>query len=464
MAASTRALFVSFLAVVAAFIGSTIWAQQVARRIDEDALLISRAAAPGIEVMSGLRAELRALELEVLRAADTGEGARVNDSRIRIDALMARALALPSDARESRLLGRLQAEMRALDVAAERALEQARAGHVQTAHETLGAQVRPRGDAAADLARQLVEYDAQLAAEAARRIESARARANRFAYQLDALSALLALVAAGLALRAVRQVQRVQDEHRAEVERKAEELEQFAGRVAHDVLSPLGAVSLSLGLAQQSATSTVKDALARGQQSLGRVRRIVDGLLEFARAGARPEAGARAEVQPTVTGLEQEIRPFAVKHGAALRIEPPPACSVACSQGVLLSLLSNLMTNAIKHLGDSTRREVELRVKRQRGRVLFEVEDSGPGIPASLGERIFEPYVRGPKAGTPGIGLGLATVKRLVESHGGSVGVRAAPRAGALFWFELEESALPEEILPPPGESERARGIVATSA
>src|SRR5438105_5569308 len=347
MAASTRALFVSFLAVVAAFIGSTIWAQQVARRIDEDALLISRAAAPGIEVMSGLRAELRALELEVLRAADTGEGARVNDSRIRIDALMARALALPSDARESRLLGRLQAEMRALDVAAERALEQARAGHVQTAHETLGAQVRPRGDAAADLARQLVEYDAQLAAEAARRIESARARANRFAYQLDALSALLALVAAGLALRAVRQVQRVQDEHRAEVERKAEELEQFAGRVAHDVLSPLGAVSLSLGLAQQSATSTVKDALARGQQSLGRVRRIVDGLLEFARAGARPEAGARAEVQPTVTGLEQEIRPFAVKHGAALRIEPPPACSVACSQGVLLSLLSNLMTNAI---------------------------------------------------------------------------------------------------------------------
>ena len=130
--------------------------------------------------------------------------------------------------------------------------------------------MRPRGDAAADLARQLVEYDAQLAAEAARRIESARARANRFAYQLDALSALLALVAAGLALRAVRQVQRVQDEHRAEVERKAEELEQFAGRVAHDVLSPLGAVSLSLGLAQQSATSTVKDALARGQQSLGR--------------------------------------------------------------------------------------------------------------------------------------------------------------------------------------------------
>src|SRR5205085_8918585 len=172
-----------------------------------------------------------------------------------------------------------------------------------------------------------------------------------------------------------------------------------------------------------------------------RVRRIVDGLLEFARAGARPEAGARADVRAVTAGILEELAPFASQRHAMLRSEEVPECAVACSPGVLLSLLGNLLRNALKYLGSSETREVMLRVRSRRGRVLFEVEDTGPGIPPSLGARIFEPYIRGPNTGAPGIGLGLATVKRLVESHGGSLGVRAGARGGALFWFELDEAA-----------------------
>jgi signal transduction histidine kinase len=107
---------------------------------------------------------------------------------------------------------------------------------------------------------------------------------------------------------------------------------------------------------------------------------------------------------------------------------------------VLLSLLGNLLRNGIKYLGRAEVREVSLRVRARRGRVIFEVEDTGPGIPAQLGHRIFEPYVRGPNTSAPGIGLGLATVKRLVDSHGGSLGIRTAARGGAIFWFELDEA------------------------
>jgi signal transduction histidine kinase len=114
--------------------------------------------------------------------------------------------------------------------------------------------------------------------------------------------------------------------------------------------------------------------------------------------------------------------------------------------GVLLSVLGNLLRNGLKYLGNAEVREVALRVRQRRGRVLFEVEDTGPGIPESLGMRIFEPYIRGPNTGAPGIGLGLATVKRLVESHGGSLGVRAGSRGGALFWVELDE-APPSELM-----------------
>jgi signal transduction histidine kinase len=437
MATSSRALLVAFLAVVAAFIAATVWAQHAARGIDVDALLISREAAPGIEALSSLRAELRSLELQAIQALDTRDDSSVSKARATVDALIGRALALPGDPYEK--------NQRAFDEAAERAMAEARAGRAHAARDTLLRKARPQGDAAVAIAQDLVDYDARVAEKAARHIEEERTRANRVAYKLDALCALLALAAALLALRVVRHVHSVQEAHRHLVEAKADELEQFAGRVAHDVLSPLTSVGLALTVAARIAPAA-HEAVASGNSALQRVRGLVDGLFEFARAGAQPDALARTEVGPVVAGLRDELQPFAAECAAVLRLEPPPRCSVPCSPGVLLSLLGNLLRNAIKYLGPAQVREVSLRVRLRRGRVLFEVEDTGPGIPASLTERIFEPYVRGSNSDVPGMGLGLATVKRLVVSHGGTVGVRAGAEGGALFWFELPEAPGVENV------------------
>ena len=449
MRTSTRALAVAFVAVVGAFIGSTVLVQRFARVIDADAVLISRDAAPGIQLISDLRTELRELQGRVTATVENGDmgPADVSESRRRLDQLLEQAVALPADPPEAVLLGRLHSAIRAFDEAAERALEQARGGYLDQAHQTVRTEVRSRGDLAAAAAHELLSYDVRAAESAAQRIEAARARGNRMAWQLDALCALLAAFAAWLTFRAMRHVHRVQQEHHALVQRKAEELEQFASRVAHDVLSPLSAVSMALGVVERNPAQS-REALEHARSGLFRVRGIVDGLFEFARAGARPEGGARAQVRAVTAGLRDELAPFASQRHATLRMEEIPDCAVACSPGVLLSLLGNLLRNGIKYLGDTEVREVSLRVKQRRGRVAFEVEDTGPGIPESLGMRIFEPYVRGPNTGAPGIGLGLATVKRLVESHGGTLGVRGGGRGGALFWFELDE-ATPSEPLGP---------------
>jgi signal transduction histidine kinase len=453
MATSTRALVVAFLAVVAAFVGSTFWVQVLAQGIDADTLRISRDAAPGVQVISDLRAELRDLEARVIRgvAGHARAGDEIAQSRKRVDDLLARALELPTSPGEAALFARLHSNIRAFDEVAERALEQARGGQLAKAQATVDADLRPAADLAGAAARELVEYNARDAEQAAQRIEAARVRGRRIAWELDIVCAALAIGAAFLTLRVVRQAHQVQAEHHRLAERKAEELEQFAGRVAHDVLSPLSAVSMALSVVERAPDRSA-EALERAKASLARVRGIVDGLLEFARAGARAEPGARSEVAAVAAGLLDELAPFAAQQAADLGVDEVADCAVACSPGVLLSVLGNLLRNAIKYLGEAPVRKVSLRVRRRRGRVLFEVEDTGPGIPPSLGSRIFEPYVRGPNTGAPGIGLGLATVKRLVESHGGTLGVHAGSRGGAVFWFELDEASAPVPHEPEAGE------------
>ena len=111
--------------------------------------------------------------------------------------------------------------------------------------------------------------------------------------------------------------------------------------------------------------------------------------------------------------------------------------NVACSGAVLTSILQNLVRNAIRYMGEPQTRRVSVRAKLLNGRLRLEVEDSGPGIPADLHTTIFEPFARGPHQTDEGVGLGLATVKRLTEAHGGTVGLQSRVGVGTIFCVEL---------------------------
>jgi signal transduction histidine kinase len=110
------------------------------------------------------------------------------------------------------------------------------------------------------------------------------------------------------------------------------------------------------------------------------------------------------------------------------------------------------MGNAAKYLADSSVRHIKVRAAEASGVVRIEVEDTGPGVPAGLEEAIFEPYVRAAGATQAGLGLGLATVRRLCTAHGGQAGVRSSPGRGSVFWITLP-SAPPADAGAP--ESER---------
>jgi signal transduction histidine kinase len=141
---------------------------------------------------------------------------------------------------------------------------------------------------------------------------------------------------------------------------------------------------------------------------------------------------------------------------AAEAQSPPTVCvqipedvEVAMDRPVLGTVLSNLVSNAFKYTREAPVRQITLRAVAAPHDVRVEVEDTGPGIPPGLQEAIFEPYRRGPGVEQPGLGLGLATVKRLVLAHGGKLGVHAGPSGGAVFWIDLPRAPASGPAEPP---------------
>ena len=434
------------ISVVVCFVLATVFSESIESAIARRADDIVGNAMPSVEMLSLARGDLRGLENELERyvsAAPASRAAMRDDIRARrrgLEESLATYASLPFFPTERELYAHIDEDRRAVDRSIDRLL------------------AAPDDDALAEIHRQTDQIDSTLqrvitfdAAQGQRlglQIEQVHGRAAVLAAFIDALSVMLAVIASVLALRQLRRAARTRAAERAARDLREHELAEqnralghFAGRVAHDVLSPLGAVQLSYDILRRAgpAEPRATRAIDRGESALRRVQRLVDGLLAFSRAGGHPEPGASTEVAPAIADVMAELGAQARQARIELTVSPIPDGAVACSDGVLISIISNLVRNAIKYMNGEDRRRIELRV----GRVgstgagwRFEVEDTGPGIPAEQQQRVFEPYVQLARGGE-GIGLGLATVERLARAHGGAVGLTSPPDGGALFWVEL---------------------------
>lgn len=449
-------IVVVFASVVMSFLAATAYAQHVQGRIDRAALEIAQNEAPSIEHLLKARAELRHIQILLHQHLSDGAGREPLDDVAEAQGLFRREIeayrALPAFTGESELRPAFDLEMRRVEASVAEAADRIRRRDLQGASAVTREEVADEADRAGELIAEMVEVNAEQARDLARSIEHVRAHAALVEGGLDGASVLLTAALAFLLVGATRRHERLLEEHGRLQEARASELEQFAGRVAHDILSPLSAVGMALALVGRDvpAEGRARAAIVRGQSSLERVRRIVDSLLDFARAGGQPARGARAEVEVVLGDVLSELGPAAAEQAIALDVAPFAPCAVACSPGILTSLLTNLLRNAVKYMGDRAERRVEVRVHERGAGVRVEIADTGPGVPPDLQRQIFEPYVRGPDSGQPGIGLGLATVKRIAENHGGRAGVISAVGEGSVFWFELPSVADPPAAGGPP--------------
>jgi signal transduction histidine kinase len=298
-----------------------------------------------------------------------------------------------------------------------------------------------QADAATGTLQRLSETAARVHAT---RILQTRQQATFIATLLGTASLAIAFVATFLVLRVLRtRAQIAQQYVRLQSERNAE-LEAFAGRVAHDLRDPLGAIAL------QVLAVTRRHQLEPGltphfnaiERQLERMNQVIEALLEFARAGAVPATDARANLTEVLNAVLAGIRPRLETIKVELTVTPVPALEIACTPGALSSVLSNLLGNAAKFVveGSELPRRIAVRVSEEPHAAHVEVEDNGPGIPVEAEQRIFEPFRRLSTTRQSGFGLGLATVKKIVEAYHGQLGVRSRPTKGSVFWFELPKA------------------------
>ena len=215
-----------------------------------------------------------------------------------------------------------------------------------------------------------------------------------------------------------------------QVARAAEQLTEGAGQVVHDLNNPLAAAAMSLEIArEQVEDGLVAQLLDRAVNSTARMKRMTANLLSFTH---RPVPG-RADVGEVLSRLLVE---FEGLPAGAVTVEgelPEVALSPPDLEVVLVALLEN----AVKFADEERDLEVSVRAEQVGDRWRVVVRDNGRGMTADDVERIFEPTVRLDRR-IPGMGLGLATVRRLVRSAGGDVGAVSTPGAGTEVWFELQ--------------------------
>ncbi|MBP0712739.1 sensor histidine kinase KdpD [Burkholderia sola] len=287
---------------------------------------------------------------------------------------------------------------------------------------------------------------------------------------LDAFAAQIAL-----ALERVHYVEIARD---ALVNMESERLRNsLLSAISHDLRTPLTTiVGFSSMLANGRAAAQAGDAAAAGRlaQREGelvdaihdealRMTGIVTNLLDMARlqAGSLQLKRQWSLLEETVGAALAACRRVLARHPAHVAL--PADLPLLQMDAVLMErLFTNLFENAAKYTPPDTSLDIGAERVTDDGHpfVCVHVDDHGPGLPVGMETRIFDKFTRGEKeSATPGIGLGLAICRAIVEAHGGKIGAlnRTAPDGrvtGARFWFTLPVDTPPAAPAVPDDESD----------
>jgi len=230
---------------------------------------------------------------------------------------------------------------------------------------------------------------------------------------------------------------------RIELERQKDEWVHFTGAIAHELKTPLTSIIAGAELLSEELQGKVPETLQKLAQNIVRSAHSLDTnldeLLDITKMRTMVEVEfAQLNIKGLIEQVTEYLKPIAERKEQSLVVDLPSFLpSVNGDARRLEQVLRNLVMNAVKFTPSGG--SISLRAKKEEGRLVVEVQDSGIGIAEEKQTELFKPYYQGEadRELFPGMGLGLALSKQIVEVHGGEIWVKSQPGKGSTFAFSL---------------------------
>ncbi|MHA1779234.1 MAG: PAS domain S-box protein [Candidatus Thorarchaeota archaeon] len=237
---------------------------------------------------------------------------------------------------------------------------------------------------------------------------------------------------------------RLVDARTAELQATNKELESFVYSVSHDLRAPLRSI---IGFSQalledhrESLDDEGTDFLERIVKASNRMARLIDDLLKLSRITRRTLDRKVIDLSAIATEIIDDLRAQEPKR--KVRFTIPKNLFAWCDERAFRIVLQNLLSNAWKFTSKTSNARIEFSSQIIDNEQVFLVRDNGAGFDMHLSAKLFQPFQRLHRPEDfEGYGIGLATVKRLIEKHGGRIWAEAEIGKGATFYFTVPKGA-----------------------
>lgn len=230
----------------------------------------------------------------------------------------------------------------------------------------------------------------------------------------------------------------------AELNELNKQLESFSYTIAHDLRAPVRAINGFSEIVLKSCASTLDSQnvsyLNRVVAGSRRMGELIDDLLNLARLSRQTMTWKHFDLSAAVAGAVEALSHAHPDRSVTVRIQT--GLTVLGDPGLVRALLDNLIGNAWKFTAKVPAAMIEFGAVQRKGVITFFVRDNGAGFDMRFAHKLFEPFQRlHHQSEFEGTGIGLATVKKIVQRHRGTIAIESAEHTGTTVYFTLGDTA-----------------------